>query len=224
VGNIVAARIEVAENRCHSVSCGITASRNFTQPAILEAGGQGQRQILRPAAAAGMIPLVTDVDCSVTPSMNPNVMSQTGAGYRLTVAGRVVCAAAALTCAAVLAIAASVTPDPRGYGTHERLGLRPCGFQLMFNIPCPSCGSTTSFAHFVRGEFGMAARTNPAAMLLAAAMTLSVPWLLAGSVLGRLWKVDDPLRWTAIAACSLVLVALVHWLARITPFTRRFLG
>jgi hypothetical protein len=93
----------------------------------------------------------------------------------------------------------------------------------MFNIPCPSCGSTTSFAHFVRGKFGMAARTNPAAMLLAFAMTVAVPWLLASSLIGRLWKMDDPLRWIAIAASSLVLVALVHWLARISPMTRRFL-
>jgi hypothetical protein len=94
----------------------------------------------------------------------------------------------------------------------------------MFNLPCPSCGSTTCFAHFVRGEFGMAARTNPAAMLLAATMVAAVPWLLACSAIGRLWKVDDPLRWTAIAACALVLVALVHWLARIAPITRRFFG
>lgn len=150
-------------------------------------------------------------------------MSQIGAGYRLTTLGRFVCVVVALMCVAVLATAASVRPDPRGYGTHERLGLRPCGFQLMFNLPCPSCGSTTSFAHFVRGEFGNSARTNPAAMLLAATMVVAVPWLLASSLIGRLWRMNDPLRWTAIAACCLVVVALVHWLARIAPLTRRFL-
>ncbi|NBO19844.1 MAG: DUF2752 domain-containing protein, partial [Proteobacteria bacterium] len=42
-----------------------------------------------------------------------------------------------------------LTPDARGLGTHEQLGLPPCGFYLWYGLPCPSCGMTTSWPHFL---------------------------------------------------------------------------
>jgi hypothetical protein len=41
---------------------------------------------------------------------------------------------------ALLATARWLTPDARGLGTHEQLGLPPCGFYLWYGLPCPSCG------------------------------------------------------------------------------------
>ena len=139
-------------------------------------------------------------------------------GYRLSTTGRVLCVLFAGTLAAVLATAATVTPDPRGYGTHQKLGLPPCGFHLMFNVPCPSCGSTTSFAHFVRGQWPSAVRANPAAFLLAATASISIPWLLAGAAIGRLWRIEDPFRVLAGLACAIVIVALLHWATRVPHF------
>lgn len=139
-----------------------------------------------------------------------------GTGYQLTGIGRAACGVTAGLFAAVLVLAATVDPDPRGYGTHERLGLPPCGFHLMFSIPCPSCGSTTSFAHFVRGRFGESLRSNPAALFLAMGMTVAIPWLTFSSVCGRLLGVHEPLKWTAILACVLVVIALIHWLSKVT--------
>lgn len=70
---------------------------------------------------------------------------------------------------AVLAVAASVAPDPRGFGTHERLGMQSCGFLLRTGIPCPTCGATTAFAHFVRGQWLASFRTQPLGFGLALA-------------------------------------------------------
>ena len=51
----------------------------------------------------------------------------------------------------VLALAAWLTPDPAGVGTHIQLGLEPCIMMTWLNLPCPMCGMTTTFslmAHF----------------------------------------------------------------------------
>lgn len=46
-----------------------------------------------------------------------------------------------------LGIASWLRPDPRGFGTHQQLGMPPCTFTALTGIPCPGCGLTTSFAH-----------------------------------------------------------------------------
>jgi hypothetical protein len=67
---------------------------------------------------------------------------------------------------AVIALAATLSPDPSGHGTHQQLGLPPCGFIYVTGYPCPGCGLTTAFAHMVRLEFVGAARANPFGILL----------------------------------------------------------
>ncbi|MBK8976048.1 MAG: DUF2752 domain-containing protein [Planctomycetes bacterium] len=59
-------------------------------------------------------------------------------------AGLVVAAAVA-----VVWLLASVTPDARGHGTHEQLGMRPCGWATELHRPCPTCGVTTAAAQVV---------------------------------------------------------------------------
>ncbi len=39
---------------------------------------------------------------------------------------------------------APVTPDARGFGTHEALGWTPCGWPVTYGLPCPTCGCTTA--------------------------------------------------------------------------------
>ena len=81
--------------------------------------------------------------------------------------GRLWAAAISLACLAVLTAAATIDPNPRGVGTHEQLGLDPCQFELGTGVPCPTCGMTTSFAYFVRGNLLASLYVQPLATFLA---------------------------------------------------------
>lgn len=41
-------------------------------------------------------------------------------------------------------LALRTEPDPRGLGTHEQLGMEPCGWLQARGSPCPTCGCTTA--------------------------------------------------------------------------------
>jgi hypothetical protein len=108
-------------------------------------------------------------------------------------------------------LALCLPPDPQGYGTHQQLGLPPCTFQFFFNIPCPSCGMTTCFAHFVRGQWVAAFHANAAGLLLACVCLAQIPWSLTSAWKGRLWGIDSP-EPVAIAVLSVLIVAsLLNW-------------
>ncbi len=137
------------------------------------------------------------------------------AGYPLSRVGRVLLVGWSLCLLAGFAVAFSLEPDPRGYGTHERLGLPGCTFRTMFGVPCPSCGMTTSFAHFTRGQFVSAARSNVAGLLLAVVCALQIPWCWLSVVTGRLWKVSQPgacLLWLMLVLCG---VCVLQWVVRL---------
>src|SRR5438093_9593355 len=91
---------------------------------------------------------------------------------QLGVVGRLVAFGIAAACLTVLIIATRLTPSPTGIGSHTTLHLQRCRFELRTGIPCPTCGMTTSFAHFVRGQFLASFYVQPMGMLLALATTL----------------------------------------------------
>jgi hypothetical protein len=66
---------------------------------------------------------------------------------------------------ALLGLGQALRPDPRGWGTHEQLGFRPCFPMARWNVPCPGCGVTTSLAYLARGELGSSVRTQPLGLL-----------------------------------------------------------
>ena len=122
---------------------------------------------------------------------------------------------AAVLLAGVLGLSRGLTPDPRGYGTHTQLGLRPCAFATLTGRLCPTCGMTTAFAWFVRGRIDRSWRANPAGCLLA---MLSIPlmiWLLACGVrAGPLGfrSLSGPLMRLLLAGCMLSLASwLIRW-------------
>lgn len=139
-----------------------------------------------------------------------------GNGTPLRPAARGLLAAWGLFLVAGFALAASLEPDNRGYGTHQRLGLPPCTTRALFGFPCPSCGMTTSFANFVRGRFLHAARANASGLLLAAVCAVQLPWIAVSVARGRLVGVDRPDRLALTVALSLGTVVLVEWLLRLT--------
>ena len=76
-----------------------------------------------------------------------------------------------------LSVARWLTPDPRGQGTHQQLGLPPCTSVSILGIRCPACGMTTSWALMMEGKVVQALQTNTGGTLLFMTALFSVPWI-----------------------------------------------
>jgi len=87
----------------------------------------------------------------------------------ISVAERVVVVVLLLVVGAVLVTLAGLDPDPRGLGTHEQLGMKPCAWPVVYDMPCPTCGVTTATVHLLHFEVLAAFRTQPFGALLAIA-------------------------------------------------------
>lgn len=130
-------------------------------------------------------------------------------GIASTFARRMVALIVALGCMGVLGVALSITPDARGHGTHEQIGLPPCRWVESFGLACPTCGMTTSFAHAVRGNLLASFLTQPMGMVLAiltaaamfAGLFVAVTGSGLGGLLGRLWT--PRILWLAAAMTTL---------------------
>jgi hypothetical protein len=111
---------------------------------------------------------------------------------------RLAWAGVALLCAAVLATGVMLEPDPRGHGTHERLGLPPCSFMLTSGLPCPTCGMTTAFALVLHGHPWDALVAQPAGAGLCVAtallLVLAGHWAAAGRMPWINWDRIGPVR------------------------------
>jgi hypothetical protein len=116
---------------------------------------------------------------------------------------------------ATLALAGSLRPDPSGMGTHEQIpGFGPCTARVLWGIPCPVCGMTTSWSHAVKGQLLPALRASASGTLLAlVALALSV-WFLASAWRGA-WRWIEPapwpVTWVILAVMGLVLL---EWMLR----------
>ncbi len=115
----------------------------------------------------------------------------------------------------LLLLAVWLQPNPSGFGTHQQLGLPPCTFQFWFDIPCPSCGGTTAFAHFVRGQWGRALRANAASGLFAGLCVIGVPWSGASAWRRRYLGVRDIVLTLVVILLTLSVVAVTQWVARL---------
>ena len=124
----------------------------------------------------------------------------------------VLCLAAPL---ALLALGLTLRPDPRGWGTHEQLGFRPCYPMAHWNVPCPGCGVTTSVALLARGDVLAALRTQPLGPLLVLGAGAAAAWALNGHRRGR-DLVAELTRWRwRVLARAAGLLLLLAWLFKI---------
>ncbi len=113
------------------------------------------------------------------------------------------------------AMAFLLVPDSRGYGTHEQLGLPPCTLVVLFGLRCPTCGSTTAFAHLARGRLIEAFVANVAATLLAFLLVPTGIWVCLAAIRGR-WLVTAPSGAVAAAvAVGFLVIAIVDWAYRL---------
>jgi Protein of unknown function (DUF2752) len=122
----------------------------------------------------------------------------------------------AVLLAGVLGLSRALVPDPRGYGTHIQLGLRPCAFASMTGRLCPTCGMTTAFAWFMRGRIDRSWRANPAGCLFAVLSVPLIVWFLACAV----WAGPVGFRSFSRPVMGLILtgcmLSLASWLIRWT--------
>ncbi len=86
---------------------------------------------------------------------------------RLSLYERLIALAIAGGCAGVIATAVHLRPSPDGTGTHQGLSFLPCTMLATTGIPCPSCGMTTSFAWFYRGNLAASFWVQPGGFVLA---------------------------------------------------------
>jgi len=134
---------------------------------------------------------------------------------RLRAPERALAAGLALAFLALLATARLIEPDPRGFGTHEQLGLRPCYMAKYLHVPCPLCGATTAFSLAAHGAVGSAFRCQPtgalAAAACAAAFGLSAAFALSGWFPRALWAASA----TKAAAMLALATILAAWAYKI---------
>ena len=109
---------------------------------------------------------------------------------------RLVAVVVMFAAATILGLAAYLEPSPTGIGTHTQLPAMPtCGWIVTMDLPCPTCGMTTAFAHAANGNLLAALGAQPlgAVLALATAMTLLVAGYAAftgsrvGSIFASLW-------------------------------------
>ncbi len=82
-------------------------------------------------------------------------------------AGRLQALGIAIAAISLLSVAFFLKPVNSGLGTHQQLGLPTCGWILAADLPCPTCGMTTSWSYTVRGNLLAAFMAQPMGMLLA---------------------------------------------------------
>jgi hypothetical protein len=104
---------------------------------------------------------------------------------------------------------AIVHPDARGIGTHEQLGLEPCGWPVAYGIPCPTCGCTTAACHLVHGHIVDAFVAQPfGAVFMLASVLLGMHAVVC---LVRRWSFADLLVrlpvWRLLGLGFLLLLA-----------------
>jgi len=130
------------------------------------------KQAARVEGAHSVVPIVFRVEAA-----RPMVARMVGA---VVIAG----------CVFLFTVASRLEPAPGGIGTHEQLGLPPCGMAMLWGLPCPTCGMTTAFAHAARGRLASAFQAQPAGLALAIAVAVAA--IAAGGTLvtGRTYRVN----------------------------------
>ena len=115
----------------------------------------------------------------------------------------------------VFGIASWLTPDPRGFGTHQQLGMPACSFQLITGIQCPHCGLTTSFSWFIRGQFEKSFRTNPAGFILAFVSVGILIWIILINIRGAFVITNAPGRIALFGFGIWVVLSIVVWVFKV---------
>ena len=120
--------------------------------------------------------------------------------------------------ATLLGLAAYLEPSPTGLGTHTQLAMPTCGWIETMDLPCPTCGMTTAFAHAANGNLLRSVGAQPlgAVLALVTAMTLLVAGYVAvtGSVIGSSFAG----LWSGRVVWILAVVATAAWAYKVLAY------
>lgn len=125
---------------------------------------------------------------------------------------RLASAGVCLLIVCVFGIAARLTPNPQGFGTHQQLGLPPCAFRQVLGLSCPACGLTTSFAWLTRFDLPQAFRVNPLGLPLALVLILVAIGAALVSLTGQQLADSRPRRWLIFVLTAFLAGLLAIWL------------
>ncbi len=73
----------------------------------------------------------------------------------------------------------------KNMATHTQLGLPPCNAVVMWGVPCPACGMTTSFSLLAHGDVVGSAKANWVGTLMAAYGLFLIPWAVVSAARGK---------------------------------------
>ena len=111
----------------------------------------------------------------------------------------------------LLVTARCLEPATEGFGTHQALGLPPCNFRLMFDVPCPACGMTTSWSLLTRGRFVESIHANVGGFLMGLAAAVFGFWMLVSGIRGQ-WLIGFPRSIVVFTTlCSILGATAVNW-------------
>lgn len=142
------------------------------------------------------------------PFVVPLLVSSPPRFASLSVVGRLLNLLIAAGCLTVLILALRVRPSESGMGTHVHLGMSSCAWLERTRLPCPSCGMTTSFAWFARGNLLASAYVQPAGFV-GAVVTTIVFWvtlyaaLTAKPVAELLHRLPAKYTWLAVLVLAM---------------------
>lgn len=151
------------------------------------------------------------ITVAVMTSVVPRVYAISPVARRHGIIGRWVALLIALACLTPFSLAVGLSPSPAGVGTHHRLGLNPCQLLQRTGLPCPSCGMTTSFAWFVRGNVFASFYVQPMGFVIAAGAAMTFWGALYVACSGKPAYVllsFIPLRYTLL---PLLLFGVAAW-------------
>ena len=135
---------------------------------------------------------------------------------------RVLCAVIGSSLAILLGTAALLTPDSRGHGTHEQLGLSPCTFATFAGRRCPACGMTTAWSHLTHGNVYAAVQTHTSGTVLGILAVVLSAWSLTYAVFGGLRVRLPTERILLVMGITMLMFMLVEWLMRLSEQGFRF--
>lgn len=118
-------------------------------------------------------------ESTLTPAAaNPGpllIYTRVGEPARVKPLGRLLAALIGAICLTVLLVAVRLHPSPTGVASHTAMGFDECQFLKRTGLPCPSCGMTTSFSWFVRGNALASLYVQPMGFVLAL-LTSATVW------------------------------------------------